>query len=251
MRLASPGFLFHTGIMKRLIVLMACLLAIPATQAAEPPKGAVISLSAEAGASIAHDEAVLDYRIEAEGRQARPLVELVNRRASRIEKKLGAEKGLVRQTTDRRLEPVMRYDPKQGRSIRTGWRLVQRERITTRRLQALPAIIDAVESGGGHLDGIRFQVSADLLAETRNRLLAEAVRRFRAKAETLARSLGASSFSIVRLDTESRMPPPVRPMMATTLKTPEAGPPVHAGEERVTVRIHGEIRLPARDYRLR
>ena len=67
----------------------------------------------------------------------------------------------------------------------------------------------------------------------------------------MAKGLGANSFRIVTLGTDSQMPAPIvqRREVAMMAAAREAEPPaLSAGEETVRLTVNGEIELPSMEY---
>lgn len=227
---------------------LALLLLVSVPAMAEEPKGTDVSLSATAEAMLPNDEAVVRFRIEAEGPKADALRQQVNRISQAVGERLGREKGLVQQTTDRRIEPVWHYDSASRRQIRDGWRLVQGWRVTTTRLDAVPDWLDGIERAGAHLDGLSFRASRQAQRAALDRLRMQAVSEFRAQAAVTAKALGASSYRILRLNTNAMVPRPMMPMMAMARSENAPTPTLEAGESRLSVTVSGDILLPEKDY---
>ena len=225
--------------------LLAILLLISVPAIADEVKGTVVSLNASAEQMLPNDEAIVRFRIEAEGTQADVLRLQVNRISQAVSDRLGREKGVILATTGRRLEPLWRDDKVSHRRVRNGWRLVQSGQAEGHDLAAVPGWVDAIERTGAHLDGLRFQASAAALQAARDKLRMQAIARFRAAAAATAKALDATSFRILRLSTDSTGSGPM-PMMAMARGAP--APALAPGESQVSVTVRGEILLPERDY---
>jgi predicted secreted protein len=231
------------------VLLFALLLLISVPAMAEEPKGTQVSLSAQAEQMLPNDEVVVRLRIEAEGPKADALRRTVNRISRMVSERLRREKHVVQRTTGRRMEPVWHYDNVSHRQIRDGWRLVQSERVTSTELDAVPDWVDAIEQAGAHLDGLAFRVSRQAEHAARDRLRMQAVAAFRARAALTAKALDASSFRILRLNTNDTMPRPIQPVMGMAMAAKaQAAPALEAGQSRITVRVSGDILLPEKDY---
>ena len=216
------------------------------------PDGAHVSLSATVETTLPNDEAVAHFRVEATGEEAAPLRARVNRISARIRDRLAREKGVVLQTLGRRLEPVREYDSVHRRQIQTGWRMVQESEATSRRLDAVPAWLDAIEKAGAHLSGLSYRVSGERRRRAMARLEIQAVRAFRKRAAGMARALDAASYRIVRLSAGRAAPAPVfrkAAMMATMADAPQ--PALSPGRGRASVTVSGEIVVPAHDFEAR
>jgi len=232
---------------RALLFTLLLLISVPAM--AGEPKGTQVSLSAQAEQVLPNDEVVVRLRIEAEGPKADVLRRKVNHISRAVSERLQREKHVVQRTTGRRLEPLWHYDNASHRQIRDGWRLVQSERVTSTDLDAVPDWVDGIERAGAHLDGLAFRVSRQAEDAARDRLRMQAVAAFRARAAVTAKALDASSFRILRLNTDTIMPRPIRPMLQMAGAAKEAAlPALEAGQSRITVRVSGDILLPEKDY---
>jgi predicted secreted protein len=234
----------------RSLLLSLLLISLSMPAMAEEPKGTQVSLSAMAEEMLPNDEVVVRFRIEAEGPRADALRQKVNHISQVVSERLGREKGLVQQTTGRRMEPVWHYDSASRKQIRDGWRLVQSEQVTSTQLDAVPDWLDAIEQAGAHMDGLTFCVSRQAQHAAQDRLRLQAVAEFRARAAATAKALGAVSFRILRLNTNAIMPRPIlQPMMGMAMAAKaQAEPALEGGQGRITVTVSGEILLPEKDY---
>jgi predicted secreted protein len=237
--------------MKRILpaLLLLLLFSVPAT--AEEIKGTQVSLSAVAEAVLPNDEVVVRYRIEADGPKADGLRQKVNRISQAVSERLRHEKDLVHTTTGRRMEPVWHYDSVSRRRINTGWRLVQDGQVTSTHLDAVAGWLGAIEQAGAHLQGLNYRVSRPTENVARDHLRMQAIAQFRSRAALTAKALGATSFRILRLNTNALMPRPVQPMMAMDRMEKSAQPSLSAGQSRLSVTVSGNILLPEKDYPVR
>lgn len=213
--------------------------------AAEVEKGTIISLSAEAEAELANDEIVVEFRVEAKGSDTNKLRKQVDYISAAISKRMKRERGAKIITTGRRLDPVWENRPGYKRE-RTGWQMIQSGRIVSTRLNAVSGWLEDVEHLGAHLKGLRFRVSDNLLKATQEQLRLKAIEYFKDKASTIAKGLSATSFRIVRLQTDSHRPlyPMQRDRTFAMAESINASSPVlEAGESKVSVTIHGEIEV--------
>lgn len=211
----------------------------------------MVSLSASAETLLPNDEVVVQYHIEATGLIPVVLQREVNAVAGKVGKVLDGQKGLSRQTTGRRLQPMSHYDKARGRQVSDGWRMVQGERVTSRRLDAVPAWVDGIEKAGAHLDGLDFEVSDQAAEAAMQKLRMQAVTRFRQRAATLAKALDAPSFIILKLNSDNR--PPIVPMQrgVMALSAERAQPVLNVGKSRFQVTVSGDILLPQRLFNVK
>jgi len=208
---------------------------------------------------VANDEVVITVRVEKEGKRAADVRQYVNRVSGSISRLLEkeqarAKKAMSFKTISRSMQPVWHY-PKQGKRVRTGWKMVQTSEISSKRLGAVPEWLDAVEKVGAHLSRLAFRVSLPLRQRVQRELLTQAVAAFRNKAVVMATAMNAASYRIIRLDTASARAPAPRvyrgemAMMAKSSGAPQ--PSLSAGENRISVAVSGEIELPFIDFSVR
>jgi len=248
-RLACWRCAFHIKPMKHLI-LLSLLLTSPAWAADAPSdKGTLISLEASASIELPNDELIALYRVEATGTNAGQLRQQVNRTSQAINARLKKEKALKLTTLSRRMEMLWRYDKISRKQLRDGWKLVQREQVTSKALDAAADWIDAIEKAGAHLDNLSFRISESSSSAAQQSLRLQALANFRARATTLAKALDAPGFRIVTLQTSSQRPVyPMRREMAMMKASDAAAPSFNSGEGKISVNVSGQIRLPVRDF---
>ena len=242
---------FHNKLMHYLLTL-SLLFLVPASIQAEESRqaGTRIALSASVEAVLPNDEVVVSFRVEKQGTDAGEIRQYVNRVTSRIQKRLESESGVKLVTTGRYLRPVWKY-PKHGERVRVGWQMLQTGQITSQRLDEVAGWLADIEEMEAQLSGLQFRISSTAMAEAQESQRLLALKKFRQKAVLMASGLGAESFRILRLNTDSRLPQPVMQHreMAMMASAPDAEPPaLSAGEGVVRVTVNGEIELPFIDY---
>ncbi|RMD64003.1 DUF541 domain-containing protein [Candidatus Parcubacteria bacterium] len=215
--------------------------------------GTLVSLSSTAETWVPNDEMIVHFRIEATGKDVTYLREKVNRISTNIHKRLAQEHGVTLETSDRRLEPVLEYDAPKRRQVRTGWRMVQEERISTSNLKSVPVWLDSIEQLGARLTGLNYRISPSARRQAEQRLELDAVRSFRRKAAALADALDAPSFRIRRLNTKERLPAPIfrqaAPMKASATEIASL-PSLIPGKRRLSITVSGEIELPPHSFQV-
>jgi len=238
--------------MRRLLILFSLIFLSPmAAQAADTkPVGTRINLSATAEAQLPNDEVVITFRIEKDGADANAVRQYVNRVSGAVHERLRHEAGLKLKTLSRSMQPLWQY-PKNRQRIRTGWRMAQTGQVVSRKLDAVPDWLDAIEAAGASLSGLQFRISSAASKKAQGELSLQAIATFRQKATVIARGLNAGSFRILQLNTSSQTPRPVlyrgeMPMMA---KSADAAPPsLSAGEGKLGITVSGSIEVPFTDF---
>ncbi len=227
-------------------IMMLALLLAAAPLRAEPaaqPAGARISLAATAAIEMPNDEAVVRFRIVAEGKRPDALRARVNRVAAEVRRILAREKGVTLETTGRRLSPIYAYDNARQRNVRTGWRMVQTGMVTSRKPDTIAAWLAAIEKAGAQLDDLRYRISRKAREKATRKLELEAIRTFRDKAAGMSRAMDAADYRIIRLQVETQAPAPIMPRIAM-MKASPAAPALSPGKGLATVTVRGEIELP-------
>jgi len=216
-------------------------------------KETLINLSALSSITLAKNEVVVNYRMEAIGIHAKTLRKKVNGMSQLIHQQLKGEKGMKQTTLSRRMEIRWRYDKVNSRQVRDGWKLVQVEQIVSTNLDAVPHWVDAIEKAGAHLTTLHFRISDAAINVAQNSLRLQAIQAFRTKASSFAKALGATSFRIVQLQTSQQQPVyrinrgmPDMALMAKSANAP--APSFHTGEGKISVTVSGSIALPFKAY---
>ncbi|WP_236075263.1 SIMPL domain-containing protein [Mariprofundus sp. EBB-1] len=217
---------------------------------AQGPSGTRINLNAAVETQVPNDEVVISFRVEKEGIDARTIRQYVNKVAAAIKNRLAHEKGVKLKTTGRNIQPIWKHVKNQPRQ-RTGWRMTQTGEIVSQHLDAVPGWLDAIEAEGANLSGLQFRISADTTKAVQDTLRLQAIASFRDKAAVIAKGLSAKTFRIIRLNTSSHAPQPVRyrAEMAMMSKSMAAdAPSLSSGEGKVSVNVTGEIETPFIDF---
>jgi len=242
----------QTSFMRYVFFLLSlfCLSPVQAQASDVLPTGTRINLSAMAETSLPNDEVALTFRVEKDGTNASSVRQYVNRVSGAIQKRLKHEPGVKLKTISRSMQPVWQY-PKNRQRVRTGWRMTQTGQVVSSKLDAVPNWLDAIESAGANLSGLQFRISSTASKSAQDQLRLQAISLFRQKAGVIAKGLSASSFRIIQINTNSRMPRPVmyRAEMAMMAKSADAAPPsLSAGEGKISVTVSGSIQVPFTDF---
>ena len=95
------------------------------------------------------------------------------------------------------------------------------------------------------LGGVQFTIAPDTRAKIENALIGEAIKTFKARADTIRTALGAKAYKIVHFSINSGGIPPRYPVAmmrgASISDTAVPAPEFAGGESRMTVRINGTI----------
>jgi len=198
-----------------------------------------VSFRVESSREVENDLLVATLAATDEDADPAALAERINQTmawalgVARAEKRVRAESGGYQ------THPV--YD----RTRIRGWRATQHLRIESGDFGAATALLGRLQ-GRLQLESLEFSVSPKLARELEDELIVEALAGFRARAERVTKSLGASRFEIVELaiDTQGGAPPP-QPVFRAAMAAEAAAVPVAAegGSTRVGVQVHATIEL--------
>lgn len=227
-----------------LLLLLAALAAgLPGAARAQeerPEPAGRVHLTAEAERAVANDRAVVALELTDEDEDPAELADRVSRRVDAALARARQEPGVEVRTGAIRTHPVFH----EGELRR--WRAVQRVVLETARLDALPALLGALQTQVP-IASVEFTVSDEARRETEEALIGEALGRFRARADRVAESLGARGVRIDELFVDTgRMGPPPEPFhaeRAVAMQAQAAPPPLAPGTSRVTVTVRGSVQL--------
>lgn len=124
----------------------------------------------------------------------------------------------------------------------TGWVVQQWIRIESRQPERLSKVLSDLQKTL-KLDGISYETTTETRDAAEDRLIAEGLKAFQARAERVTRELGRQKYRIVKLDlggTPLRGP---RPSMRAMTAESAAGPSLEPGNETLSVLLQGTIEL--------
>lgn len=221
----------------------------------------LVSLTAAASASAAHDTAVTFDRISfsvsatqevnndtlvavmysrREGQNAPALADAVNKAISAAVTRAKQVPGVKVQTLNYRQDPVYRNQ------TLDGWRVQQSMRLESRDAAALSELIGELQSELA-VESVQYTISPQALGEVENGLIAQAMAAYQQRAKLIARELGNTDFRLVAMDvsTSQRGPAPVhmRALAMASDSAKVASPTLDAGVQDVTVNVNATIEL--------
>ncbi len=226
-------------------LLCALLLALPvmpslANAGETGPDYDMINLQAEARAEVPNDLLVATLYVEKTMADATQLAGDVNRALNDGVRLVHTFPSVKIESGPQTTWPI--YDAKNKLS---GWRTRAELRVESKDLDASAKVIAKLQSTL-QMGSLSFELSPDTADATNNRLIDSAMKAFSARADIVAKSLGARGWRAVNLNvgTDSARPMP-RPMMAAKTMMAEAAPAqdVVGGSSNITVSISGTIQL--------
>lgn len=224
--------------MKTLPLLFALTLLSPASAlAGEQTLFDTVSLSAEAQAQVDNDRMVALLFAEREGSDAAKLADKVNREMDWALRQLAAAQGIESSTPAYQTFPVYQ----QGRI--TGWRVRQTLRLEGADAALMSDMLGKLQARLG-LQGVSFELSPERRRAMEEQLIKDALGRFTARAQLVARQLGRGGYRLVSLQVNQTGGPSPQPRVAMMrAEAAVAAPRLEAGDSLVQVRVNGTIQL--------
>lgn len=205
-----------------------------------------ISVSGTGTVSAAPDVAEINIGVVTQAKTAGEALAANTENMTKIQsvlKEQGVEPKDI-QTTDVGIHPQYSQPnpPRAGQAIEefvpriVAYRVTNTVQITSRKLENLGAILDAVvQAGANQIHGISFRVDKpeELMDKARTKAMADA----RRKADLLASPEKVKVGAPVTITESSGYMPPPRPMMARSMMAASAPVPVSAGEQDLSVTV--------------
>lgn len=228
------------------IALLAASLAAGAAHAQVPPPVPqnVVSLSASASVDVTKDVLSVAFTTTREGTDAAVVQGQLKQAVDAVlaEAKKIAKPGQVEvQTGNFALYP--RYSPKGGLN---GWQGSAEVIVEGKDTAAIAAF--AGRAQGMTIGRVAFGLSREAREKVDADVTAQAIARFRQKAEFVAKQFGFGSYSIREVSVNTNEPPTGVPLMRLQAARGAADEalPVEAGKATVTASVAGSVQLGAR-----
>lgn len=228
--------------MKRLFA--TTLLLLSATAFAEPEKTVydMVSLQAEARSEVPNDLMQATLFVELDNKDPAALAAEVTRIVNVSMKAAQGFKDVKVTTGSQSTWPI--HDQK---NKVVAWRSRAELRLESRNFDAAARAIAQMQSNM-QLAHVNFALSPEAADASENALIEKAIAAFRARADIVAKSLGAKGWRPVNLNVGSgREQPPMPYMRAMAMKAEAAdmmpAQDVQGGDSRLTVNVNGTIQL--------
>ena len=224
------------------------LLSVPLAGFAQPspqPFFNVVTLDASATAEVPADTLTVTLFTEETGPDPAALAARANARLEQALASAKSEPGVEARSGSYQTTPV--YD---RASQITGWRVRAEIVLEGRDFKTVSALAGRLQPAM-KLGGMNFSLSRAAREKTESSLQTEALRRFQARADAIAKTLGFPGYSLgqINVRTEGSMVQPVafRSMAVAQMADGAAPPPMEGGKSAVTVVVSGSVVLgPAR-----
>jgi len=223
-------------------------LAAPAAAQVLPPPTNVLSLSAQATQEVPQDLLAITLAITRDGTDAAAVQSQLRTvlDAALNEARKAQRPGQVDVRTGQfSLQP--RYSAKGGIS---GWQGTAELVLEGRDIAALSQLAGRIP--GMAVARLGYGLSREVREKVEAEVAAQAIQRFRVRAEDYAKQFGFAGYSIreVNVGQADAMPPPQQPMYrraaAMTAGAADESLPVEAGKASVTVTVNGSVQMSPR-----
>lgn len=223
------------------IALLFGLLSLPVWAHAESEPYNRVDFQVEAAREVANDLLVAGMSIEVQDKQPARVAQQINTALNDALKKAAAFGNVKVTSGGQNTYPVY------GKNNQVdAWRGHADIRLESRDFKAAGELIMQLQSTL-QLTGLDFDLAPDTRAQNESDLIAEAIKAFQRRADTIRAAVGARSYKNVHFSISSGMP---RPYAKTTMRAApmavDAGipePEFAGGDTRMAVQVSGTIEL--------
>lgn len=225
-----------------LAILVAATPVAAADVVSNQPFFNVVNLDASATAEVPVDTLTITLFTEEQGPDATELATRANQRLEQALARAKAETGVEARSGSYMTNPV--YDKA---SQVVGWRIRAEVILESRDFKAAGALATRLQPTM-KLASMAFSLSRQAREKAEATLLIEALNRYQAKAQVIAKTLGFPGFTLSQIAVNSDGPPPPRPVfrgMAMAASADAAPPPIpmEGGKNTVSVSVSGSVVL--------
>lgn len=227
---------------RHLLILLALLSPLATAAADDAPATRLVSLQAEARAELPNDLMTATVFVEKTDKDPARLAAAVNNTLNEALRLRGSFSGVTFSSGGQSTWPVYGKDNRQE-----GWRTRATLRLEGTDFEATSRALARLQQTM-QLEQVSFSVSPASVEAAENRLISEAIKAFRQRADLVGRGFGSKGWSLVNVSINSGGFVPVpRPMlhkgMAVMAEAAIAPQDVEAGNSTITVGVHGSIQL--------
>ncbi len=212
-----------------------------------PSGSTLVNLSATESVEVEQDMLIANLRFEAENIDPRAVQSEVN---SMMKKALDLAVSVSSVKASTQQYYVHEYDRSRGQGARRDivWRAQQGLMLKGKKADDLLKLAGDLQDIGLKMNGLNYMVSPELLEETRNGLLEDALEKLRVKADRTAKALGKTKteFLQINVDTGGYYQPPMMRTMAMADGAMEKGmaaPVAAPGESQITLTVSTQALL--------
>ena len=239
--------------MRFLLALCLIIIAIPATAQdmktiLDLPDGAtLITLSANERVEIAQDLLIANLRYQIEDADPRTVQNTIN---TKMKAALAETKKVKTVKASTGQYNIYEYDPNRNKQLKDRkkiWRGQQGIMIKGKTPDDLLELVGKLQDMGLAMNGLQYTVSPELLEETRDGLLENALAKLTKKANRTAKALGKTSAELktVNVNNGGGYYPPVmaRGMAAMSVESDMTAPVAAPGESQVSLNVSAQALL--------
>ncbi|MET0118353.1 MAG: SIMPL domain-containing protein [Sedimenticola sp.] len=203
-----------------------------------------INLSVSAGQEMENDTLIAILYVQREGREAAKPAREVNTAISRAIGKAKLVPGIKSSTLDYSTSPIYSKSSSFSGNKITGWRVRQSLRLESKDTTALSNLLGKLQEELA-LSNIQYTVSPEKREEAQQRLIAEAIGKFKRRATLVSGELDTDDYRLVNMNINtSGVSPRHFPVRAMAMEMKSAPPPaLEAGTQRIEVSVSGTIEL--------
>ncbi|MES9913159.1 MAG: SIMPL domain-containing protein [Candidatus Sedimenticola sp. 4PFRAG1] len=201
-----------------------------------------VNLSANAGQEVENDTLVAVLYSQWEDRDSAKAARKVNAAITRAMEKAKQVDDVSSRTLDYNTSPIYSKSSSFGGNKITGWRVRQSLRLESQDTTALSNLLGKLQEELA-LSSIQYTVSPDKREAAQDSLIAEAIGKFKQRAELISSEMNSSNYRLVNMNinTSGGAPRPYQVRaMAMDMK---AAPTLEAGTQRIEVSVSGTIEL--------
>ncbi len=198
-----------------------------------------ISLSAEARGDLKNNLLRVVFFTQAEHKSASEAASQVNTTMQKVKQRLEGEDDLKQQSLAYQTTPV--YDNR----VIVAWRVRQSLMLESEKTAYLADWMGKLQDTLS-VESVTFDVTDESRREKEDELIRQALGHFSDRARLVQRQMGADDYQLINLDISTQgQSLPIRAMARSTMAVMDeaATPSLEAGEQTVTVRVHGFIEL--------
>jgi len=215
------------------------LLITPLAMAGQEQHFNQINMQATASDNIANDQLIAMLVVQETGNDPATLANIVNTKMAKIIAKAGKFKQVHHQTINYNSRPIY----KNG-TIKS-WQVSQNIRLKSQDFDQLGKLISQVNKLST-VQSMNFGVSDQQIEKTQDRLTEQAIKKFRHKAQIIAKQFGKTNYHLVHINIGNNYVQPQRHMMRSSMakeSMADVAPALSAGTNKISVNINGTIEL--------
>jgi len=230
----------------------ACAACHAASAQTLPPPSNVVSLSASASVEVLNDWLTMAFSTSREGTDANTVQAQLRQAldAALAEARKAAKPGALEvQTGGFQIYP--RYAPPNPRAIGAaaaggivGWQGSAELLVQGRDVQAITQLAGRIQTLT--ISRLGFTLSREAREKVEGDVTAQAIARFRARADAVTRAFGMGSYSVREVNVsgdEAALPQVRMRAMASATAVNESAQPVEAGKATVTATVSGSVQI--------